>query len=91
MNSTYTAIYCIHKDFYAPNWQQKEISLLNNMDNQKKSYSYYIFIKIALNLEVLNYIKKKMLKTHHTIKKIELEILIKKTLNFQSIPENVVH
>ena len=61
------------------------------MDNQKKSYSYYIFIKIALNLEVLNYIKKQMLKTHHTIKKIELEILIKKTLNFQSIPENVVH
>lgn len=55
MNSTYTAIYYIHKDFYAPNWQQKEISLLNNMDNQKKSYSYYIFIKIALNLEVLNY------------------------------------
>lgn len=35
--------------------------------------------------------KKKMLKTHHTIKKIELEILIKKTLNFQSIPENVLH
>lgn len=32
-----------------------------------------------------------MLKTHHTIKKIELEILIKKTLNFQSIPENVLH
>lgn len=69
MNSTYTAIYCIHKDFYAPNWQQKEISLLNNMDNQKKSYSYYIFIKTALNLEVLNYKKKKCWKLITQLKK----------------------
>lgn len=74
MNSTYIDIYCIHKDSYDPNWQQKEISLLNNMDNQKKSYD--IFIQIALNLEVLNY--KQLLQAHHTIKKIELEILIKK-------------
>lgn len=57
------------------------------MDNQKKSY--YIFIQIALNLEVLNY--KQLLQTHHTIKKIELEILIKKKFNFQSNPENVLH
>lgn len=69
MNSTYTAIYYIHKDFYAPNWQPKEISLLNNMDNQKKSYSYYIFIKIALNLEVLNYKKKKCWKLITQLKK----------------------